>query len=61
MHAFVLEWSTLTDKRMHSLMVVGHYLQSVIRRRNRFTRAYQPVRTMVVAMTSRIDIRIGQK
>jgi hypothetical protein len=37
---------------------IGHQ-QSVIKRRNGFNRANHPVKTMVGAITTRIDIRIG--
>ena len=38
---------------------ISHHLQSVIKRQNGFTHANHPVGTIVGAITSRIDIRIG--
>ena len=38
---------------------ISHYLQSVIKRLNGFTHANHPVRTIVGAITTLIDNRIG--
>jgi len=40
---------------------ISHYLQSVINRHDGSIHANHPVRTIVGAITTRIDIRIGKE